>query len=240
MNTALQTFMRYEKKYLLSSEQLHSLMRSLKGRMEPDCYGEETITNVYYDTFDYALIRHSLEGPAYKEKLRLRSYGRAGADETVFAEIKKKCKGIVYKRRTAMPLNEAEIFLRTGITLLPMDQVRQEIRYMTDFWRVEPKAYIAYDREAYVDPMGSDLRITFDCNIRCRSDRLSLAGPTDGEQLTEKGQTLMEIKVPGAFPLWLSQALSENAIYPTSFSKYGQYYRKIILDTQERMKHHVA
>lgn len=37
----------------------------------------------------------------------------------------------------------------------------------------------------------------------------------------------MEIKIPGAAPLWLSQALSENGIFPTSFSKYGESYKQI-------------
>lgn len=37
----------------------------------------------------------------------------------------------------------------------------------------------------------------------------------------------MEIKIPGAAPMWLSHALSENGIFPTSFSKYGESYKQI-------------
>lgn len=34
----------------------------------------------------------------------------------------------------------------------------------------------------------------------------------------------MEVKVPGAYPLWLVRALDDCGVYPTSFSKYGEAY----------------
>lgn len=45
--------------------------------MRPDEYSHSSIRNLYLDTPDFRLIRRSLEKPVYKEKLRLRSYGRA-------------------------------------------------------------------------------------------------------------------------------------------------------------------
>lgn len=41
----------------------------------------------------------------------------------------------------------------------------------------------------------------------------------------------MEIKVPGAMPLWLARALSDRGIYRTSFSKIGACYTRFILPT---------
>ena len=43
---------------------------------------------------------------------------------------------------------------------------------------------------------------------------------------------LMEIKIPGTAPLWLARLLSENGIFPTSFSKYGAYYRQFVLGSE--------
>ena len=37
----------------------------------------------------------------------------------------------------------------------------------------------------------------------------------------------MEIKIPGAAPMWLAHLLSELRIFPTSFSKYGTCYKDI-------------
>ena len=38
----------------------------------------------------------------------------------------------------------------------------------------------------------------------------------------------MEIKVPGAFPMWMTQALSEFQIRKVSFSKYGTAYKNYV------------
>ena len=69
-----------------------------------------------------------------------------------------------------------------------------------------------------------DLRITFDQNIRRRYDHLDLTYETDGKTVLDDDKILMEIKVPGAYPLWLTRILSDMKLYPTSFSKYGTVF----------------
>ena len=105
------TFERYEKKYLLSAAQYRQFREKAAGHLTEDQYGKSAILSVYYDTPDARLIRASMEKPAYKEKLRLRSYGRPGEDDEVFVELKKKYRGIVYKRRVEMPLGPAQAWL---------------------------------------------------------------------------------------------------------------------------------
>ena len=101
------TFERRELKYRITDAQRAALEAAFGARMVPDEYGESTICNIYYDTADYRLIRASLEKPAYKEKLRLRSYGVTEPGGEVFLELKKKYKGIVYKRRITLPEDAA-------------------------------------------------------------------------------------------------------------------------------------
>ena len=105
------TFKRYEKKYLVTQQQYNALAKVFAARMVPDRFAESTISNIYYDTPDFRLIRRSLEKPAYKEKLRLRSYGVPNEETQVFPEIKKKARGIVYKRRVSMPYGDALRYL---------------------------------------------------------------------------------------------------------------------------------
>ena len=64
---------------------------------------------------DFELIRTSLAGPVYKEKLRLRAYGAVNEKSTVFLEMKKKYSGVVYKRRVPMELVSAVLYLNNGI-----------------------------------------------------------------------------------------------------------------------------
>ena len=99
---AFQTvFKRYELKYMLSLEQRLRVLEAMAPFMQLDKYGRTTIRNLYFDTDTYLLIRRSIEKPVYKEKLRLRSYGTADKDTTVFVELKKKYESVVYKRRIA-------------------------------------------------------------------------------------------------------------------------------------------
>ena len=111
MEEAKLTFKRYEKKYLLTRGQYERLWQSLSPYIEPDEYFKSTVCSVYYDTEDFSLIRHSLDKPVYKEKLRLRSYNVPGEDDAVFLELKKKFRGIVYKRRVMLRAREAEEYL---------------------------------------------------------------------------------------------------------------------------------
>lgn len=101
------TFKRYELKYILSREQKNRLLEEMEAYMKLDGYGRSTIRNLYYDTPQFRLVRRSNEKPVYKEKLRVRSYQRAGAEDKVFVELKKKYEDVVYKRRIALPQKTA-------------------------------------------------------------------------------------------------------------------------------------
>jgi len=219
------TFERHEVKYLLDSRQRSALERAMLGHMQADEYGESTICSLYYDTPDNRLIRRSLDKPDYKEKLRLRSYGRTKPDGNVFVELKKKYNGIVYKRRVSMTEREATAFL-AGRAPMPKDcQIGREIDWFMKFYRtLAPAMYLCYDRIAYFCPEDDGLRITFDRNIRWRTDDLTLTAAPGGELLIRPDQSLLEIKTGTAMPLWLTRALSENGIKKTSFSKYGTAY----------------
>ena len=217
---AQMTFKRYELKYMLTRRQRDALMEAMRGHMAIDRFGHSTIRNLYFDTDNYRLVRRSLEKPLYKEKLRVRSYGKAGVDSPVFVELKKKYKGVVYKRRIASDAAHAEALL-SG-TCMPTTQIEREIAFTVSRYEgLEPACYIAYDRCAFFAEDDRDFRVTFDRNIRWRSERLSLAEDTDGEQLLEPGMSLMEVKCAGAMPLWFVRELSAMGLRKTSFSKYG-------------------
>lgn len=222
------TFERSEKKYLLTTAQYRAFRAILDEHMTADKYARYTVCNLYFDTLHNDLIRRSIEKPRYKEKLRLRAYGTVTDDDKVFLEIKKKYKGVVYKRRIRVPYGEIRDYLANG-TPPPSDhgQIFREIDYFIHFYDVKPKLFLSYDRIALCG-VGEEkgLRITFDRNIRSRTDRLDLAIPPDGETLLDEDIWLMELKAPGAVPLWLSAALTELKIYPTSFSKYGRIYTR--------------
>lgn len=229
-------FRRYEKKYLLTEAQYRAMRSGMAPYMKADAYPHYSISNIYYDTEGYDLIRASLEKPVYKEKLRMRSYGVPGRFDPAFVEIKKKFDGVVYKRRITMQMQDAARYLR-GVRRGDGSQISREIDYFIQLYRPQPRAFIAYDREAYAAADGGELRITFDTSLRARSNDLDLRAGDHGILLLDKDFYLMEIKVPGAAPLWLARLLSENRIFSTSFSKYGAYYKKFVLGGETAVTH---
>lgn len=214
---AIEVFNRYEHKYLLDKKTYKEVIKTIDKHMQLDFYNIDkkpyTIANIYYDTHDDYLIRHSLDKPEYKEKLRLRSYGVPNENSSVYLEIKKKYKGIVNKRRTTLHLDEAYEFLKTGIKPEKKPymngQVLNEIEYFLKVYNLEPKLYIAYDRIAYFEKDNPDLRISFDMNIRSRRYDLKLETGDYGDYLLDSQTYLMEIKTALAKPLWLVHMFSE-------------------------------
>ncbi|MBQ1474767.1 MAG: polyphosphate polymerase domain-containing protein [Ruminococcus sp.] len=215
-------FKRVEKKYMLTREQYEYLINAISPYMAPDQYGETEIRNIYFDNADNELIETSLLKPTYKEKLRLRSYGVPKMDSTVFFEIKKKYRGIVYKRRISMKLKEAYAYIDGGKLPESIEgNIPTEIDYMMNRYSLTPKAFISYKRVAWTCESDPDLRITFDRDITSRYDDTRLESTADGHKILPKDTVLMEIKIPGAMPLWLAHILSEKNIFPHSFSKFG-------------------
>ena len=223
-------FQRYEIKFLLTRKQKECILKAIEPYMELDAYGRSTIRNIYYDTDNYRLVRKSLEKPVYKEKLRVRSYGVPSGGDRVFVELKKKYKGVVYKRRIRMRADEAPDYLNGSIPAPKPSQMSREIDWFLRQNKPKPKVFIACDRQAYVASDNPDLRITFDHNMRWRETELDLRAGSHGEPLAADGMVLLEIKAPGAVPLWLAHILGELDVFPTGFSKYGVCYRDNILE----------
>ena len=96
-------FKRYELKYIITREQKARILGAMQPYMIPGIYSRSTIRNIYFDTDDCILARHSIAKPDFKEKLRIRSYSAATSESTVFVELKRKADHLVYKRRIALP-----------------------------------------------------------------------------------------------------------------------------------------
>lgn len=217
---------RHEIKYLLSQDQYLHVRQAWQQQIVPDIYGRSTVCSLYFDTPDFRLIRRSLSHPVYKEKLRLRSYGIPGDDDTVFLELKKKFDGVVYKRRTKMTHREALDFLAQP---RPYSQMTEELSYFLRVYGcLRPAAFIACERTAWTGVREPDLRITFDSDIRWRNRELRLCDGAHGSPILPADTVLMEVKTATAMPLWLTDVLTRERLFPTSFSKYGRAYEFIL------------
>ena len=187
-------FKRCEIKYMLDITQAELLKNQMKQYMTADEHGMSTICSLYFDTPDYLLIQRSMEHPVYKEKLRLRSYGTADKDTTVFVELKKKYESVVYKRRIAMTEDEAERYLLFHEKVKDT-QITREIDYcLKNYKKLSPAVMLSYEREAFYAKDDHEFRITFDQNILWRNYDLSLCKGIYGEAILDKNNIEEYIK----------------------------------------------
>lgn len=239
----IQTFKRYELKYLINQWQYDMLCAHLVQNMDYDGFcsdgGSYMIYNIYFDTVDDAVIRKSTGKPYYKEKLRLRSYKMpTNSDDLVFLELKKKIGGIVTKRRAVLHYDEAMEFALSGkVPSASSYQDKQVVEEISDFlarYAVVPRVYISYQRVAFFGKDDGEFRVSFDKNILTRRSQVNLYDGDYGAELLDGDCILMEIKCAGAIPLWLVNVLSQCKAYATSFSKYGTEFQK---HTMSKLKH---
>jgi SPX domain protein involved in polyphosphate accumulation len=213
---------------LLNQKQYELFLEKINNYIVEDKYFKYKICSIYFDTNNYDLIRNSLEKPIYKEKVRIRSYGKAKDDDKIFFEIKKKYKGITNKRRTTLTYENLKKYLnKHKVPDNSNIQIFNELDYLMNFYELKPKVFISYDRISFISKENKNLRITFDTNLNYRLNELNLE--KENGRLFNNDKYILEIKTLDSFPIWLVKALSELKIYPTSFSKYGSIYKKYIL-----------
>lgn len=229
-------FERCEKKYRITRRQQEQIIQGMQKHMQPDKFGRYTVCSIYYDTDDWRLVRASIEKPVYKEKLRARSYGVPNDADKVFVELKKKYDGVVYKRRIITAPETARSLLEGKLHGESFGQIGREIDWFRAFYDVSPRVFVGYDRLAFAGLEQPLLRVTFDTDIRFRTDELDLRSGDHGRSILPRDETVMEIKLPGVCPLWLSGLLSDAGAFPTSFSKIGYCYKNGILGIGDTYK----
>lgn len=187
----------------------------------------------------------------------------AAAALPVFFGIKKKFKGIVYKRRLALTLPAALAFVSglpyeqacarwplsdaalAAAALSPVTrQIARELEVAMDRWLpLVPSMGIACDRvawayrpEMFQEREGDEL---FDSELRITfDDCLEYLDchrfRSPWRPIIESSESVMEIKSAGPYPPWLVEVLSAERIYPASFTKYGNAYQLATAEPRAR------
>lgn len=187
----------------------------------------------------------------------------AAAALPVFFGIKKKFKGIVYKRRLALTLPAALAFVSglpyeqacarwplsdaalAAAALSPVTrQIARELEVAMDRWLpLVPSMGIACDRvawayrpEMFQEWEGDEL---FDSELRITfDDCLEYLDchrfRSPWRPIIESSESVMEIKSAGPYPPWLVEVLSAERIYPASFTKYGNAYQLAAAEPRAR------
>ena len=221
----MEYFRRIEQKYILTKKEFDIVTKEIKKYVDQDKYYRSSICSVYFDSDNNDLIINSIDGSIFKEKIRIRSYGLVNNNDKIFLELKKKFKGVTYKKRVTMTLKEFWNYYDNRVIPESCKNLSmKEIDYCFNKYDLSPKMFIHYDRYSYVDKSDKSIRITFDYNLKYRNKNLNLYNDDDLKKIVDEDIYVMEIKTTDRIPLWFTNILSKLKLYPGNFSKYKEAY----------------
>lgn len=221
-------------KFVITRDQRLALMPELLPRMQADENALEgsfyPIVSLYYDSPDRACYWEKIDGVGNRRKMRVRVYGVLGGKmpPTIFVEIKHKSGGRGVKRRLLCTLEEA-FAVCSGGEIAPRTRIQdrrlvEEIHWLVRERGFVPSCAMRYDRHAFADrDPSSDLRVTFDTGIAYRFDNFDVV-PDDRRfthYLLPDGYSVMEVKVTGSVPYWLTKLIGKTRCILQSHSKYN-------------------
>ncbi|HLQ72469.1 MAG TPA: polyphosphate polymerase domain-containing protein [Bacillota bacterium] len=226
---AIEIFRRREQKYLITTKQYDRLIDAISEYMRPDTFGENghyTVTSLYFDSADHRIYFETKNKLKFRQKLRLRIYNETNVNGTAFFEVKQKHKKVVNKRRMLLPLSGAYHYLRNdGHTPLEYyetsnPQIFREIDYFRRLYKLKPEMVVSYDRHALHGIDDAELRMTFDRNLRCRNEDLSIENGPYGAHFIDLNLIVLEVKVNDSVPLWLTRILQDLHCEQRGASKF--------------------
>lgn len=219
------TFKRVETKYLVPKSVVATLLADLDQHVEADDFATSTISSLYFDTADFAMIQDSLAKKHGKEKIRLRTYFEDPDGNTpVFLELKQKMAGVGYKYRVATTQNKA-LFNLVGASTSDANLAVQLRTLEQRYGRIAPQMLIRYQRQSFKGRQEQAVRLTLDSEITyCLSQQLGVTSHAP-QPLLPANHLILEIKVNGEQPGWLVELLEKHGLEKVSFSKYGRAYQ---------------
>jgi len=243
---------RLEYKYLMMNKQIDMLRSLMAPYVELDKYSAKmpdnkyTVRSIYYDTSRLDFYQEKLAGIKKRKKVRIRGYNEAEDNSLNFLEVKKKNGPTIIKTRASVKFKNLETLLTEknieryvingNGAMHHIEDASQFFYYLKRFC-LTPTIKVMYEREAYFYKFNQDLRITFDTNLRSSMNTdLDCLYEEDGLTYAKAGKAILEVKLGGEIPGWLSdiiarlklnlQALSKYTTCIESHSKYERQLRR--------------
>jgi SPX domain protein involved in polyphosphate accumulation len=249
ISSAIHKFNRFELKYLLSLEAAEAFRQEIGAYLQSDSYengnGGYAISSLYYDSADYRFYWEKVEGIKFRRKLRIRHYetqAELTPDTRVFVEIKQRLDRVTQKRRVLLPYRDA--LLLCNERSIPEHRpenhaVVEEIYTMLHQYNLRPASLVSYMRQAFIGgDYDAGLRVTFDTNLRYRTNDLQLHSKQIGPFLLPPERVIMEIKANERVPYWLTELVAAHNFRLIRISKYCQSLE--VADRVPRLNYLVA
>lgn len=158
---------RYERKYLLKKINLNKFLAELFKNNYYKIYKKRFINNIYYDTYNYDLLNHNIEGLSERKKIRVRWYGQTFGLSKKTIELKIKSEFLNTKKTLSIgkfkfnSFNEIKKFNDYVIDNL---LVKKNFEFYNEIINKIPVILNRYQRSYYLSP-DKNIRVTIDSDL---------------------------------------------------------------------------
>ena len=220
--------MRNELKFIIEKKTANELLGKFCSHMKVDenCNSEGYYFNrsLYYDTIGYRDYNQYINGEKRRQKVRIRTYNYK--NDLMTLEIKNKDNRKVWKDKISGTFENLHSMITDNFTIKNFNQGSYGNFLLTKYQYL-PKMTIVYQRCALTCAFGSDLRITFDYNIRYGNEDLFFRDLLLSDKMLKRYDVvIMEIKLSNYMPNFLRNLLQYYELSPETFSKYCEAVKK--------------
>jgi hypothetical protein len=226
---------RLEHKYIVSPEVALAVRDFVASYLELDEFGAThpnlsyPVHSLYLDSDDLRIYWGTINGDKNRYKLRLRFYENR-PNAPVYFEIKRRMNNAIMKQRGAVRRDAVSQVL-SGMLPGAEQMTSTDPRQLLAIQRfvelaatvgAKPKAHIAYQREAWVQPDDNSIRVTLDRDVLCCVDATTeLRTEMDRPFCVFGKSVVLELKFTGRFPDWFGELVRTFNLHQTSAAKYA-------------------
>lgn len=219
---------RIELKYRISYFQYLKIRNAVRPYVKMDRFTSMSpekgylVRSLYYDTYDYRAYDEKMSGDSERIKYRLRSYSNdLDSESSVKVELKVRKANIVEKFSTPVSVDQYMYFLRHRSWPLSEDPVLIEFERLMNLKDLHPKVLIEYEREGYESRNKDGVRVTFDHKVRTAQAK-DLLPRHLFFRVHHPHFVVLEIKLKGNLPWWLSSLARDHGLKVIANSKFTQ------------------
>ena len=219
---------RFELKYQLTHFQYLKLRNAIRPYMTMDAFTANQpskrylVRSLYFDTYDYHSFHQKMSGDSYREKFRLRTYPYGEEYlRYVRVELKMRQANLSIKKSVFVPIDEYDHFMKKRHWKSFDDPITNAFERKILTQLLQPMVLVEYDREGYQTRLKSNLRITFDHQVRASHARSLFQEKVFYRNLYPR-QVVLEIKFKDSLPQWLETLVRNHGLRVIANSKFTQ------------------
>lgn len=214
---------RVEEKYYINQTTYYELLSRLKILVKRDknanYYGDYRIDSLYFDDFVDSNYYEKLSGTNNRYKFRIRCYDLK--PETLRLEKKIRKGNFIQKEMQLLDESQYKSIITGHLLTVGKTKLINELALNQRMKVLTPRVIVTYDREAFIIE-GTNIRITFDKNLRMRIGTVEVFELPDKEMMIFKDdRMILEVKYDNYLPSHIKDILQTSHHERNSISKYA-------------------